>query len=129
MCKLHVKRSQSFNLSGAIAVTAGLFYGGWVPPLAEVVGKSGLVYGFEPGAVVRYARATVAGNGLGNITRIHHGCLSNVHSKQKLCVRDWRGQLLGGLQAVISEDRNWSNGHEWTKHPCNETEQTECFVL
>lgn len=132
-CKRLVR--QRYDLAGMVAVTAGLFYGDWIPALAKAVGPNGTVYGFEPSSsLIRHAHATALGNHFSERRAfLTNACVGAVAARRSICVRDWKGELLGGLMAVLDEQRANEDmrrvGHEWAQHDCGQTEETRCIVL
>ena len=135
-CKAAVRRRgrDRWELADTVVSTAGLFYGDWLPTLADVVGTSGRVFGFEPSLIAKQAKATAAANGLGSVAEIQHACLSSRAHTASVCVRDWEGKLLGGLQGLVQEksklgSKERQGKYEWARHPCGQVEVSSCVAL
>jgi FkbM family methyltransferase len=84
-------------------ISAGTFFGDFLPAFARGVGTGYAVWAFEPNAEsFRCAELTVLLNRLDNV-RLQHAALSSVASTLLLQVTDASGRALGGGSRIVSE--------------------------
>ena len=93
-------RHLSPMLRDTLVVTAGLYFGDWLPVLSRAVGSAGLVYGFEPvGRNMLLANATLTRNGFTNVRAVR-ACVSNTSAPLEMCTVGKQGKPRAGGAAI-----------------------------
>jgi FkbM family methyltransferase len=123
-----IVRHLSPMLRDSLVVTAGLYFGDWLPVLSRAVGSAGHVYGFEPvGRNMLLANATLTRNGFTNVRAVR-ACVSNTSAPLEMCTVGKQGKPRAGGAAIYSSMPNGKRGKLRGKQ-CGGVEVVPCHRL
>lgn len=114
--------------SGSIVVTAGLYFGDWLPMLSAAVGPGGRVFGYEPvESSFLMANATMVRNRLRNV-HVENACISNTSAHLSMCTVGKRGHPRAGGAAIYASMDAGEHGRMRAKQ-CGATAMVRCHML
>ena len=111
-----------------IAVTAGLYFGDWLPILSAAVGRGGRVFGYEPvESSFPLANETLVRNRLQNV-QIEMACISNTSLSLPMCTVGKQGHPRAAGAAMYASINPGKQGRMRGKQ-CGTTSMVPCHTL